>query len=236
MGCRRAPSGSRPRFYKAAEDRRASAERDTAAVRRQGFVFGSGCLVVTVAALASATLVYIRTPLPQPPGYILVHDTIGQVDPPTAAKDAPRLFGESVRRKAIRDYIMACESYVPATWAKLDYHNCMVMNAPAEQKRREADIGKGGPRYPVALFGPQGSAVPIAFTAWTPLGVTDGTYHYQVRYERAETASGYENRVRWTADIVFSFHPELKISSADALVNNTGFQGMIFSTTKDSLQ
>ena len=34
----------------------------------------------------------------------------------------------------LRDFVTACESYVPETFLKVDWHNCMIMAVPEEQK------------------------------------------------------------------------------------------------------
>ena len=139
--------------------------------------------------------------------------------------------------RALRDFIVACESYIPQTWATLDWHNCMVHSTLDEQKRRDADIGQYGPRYPRTVFGPTGWAMPSAFLAFSKLGeigtVTNRTYQYQVRYERTEVINGKETRPHYTALVTFAFHPELKESAADRLLNETGFQAISFSTVKD---
>jgi len=224
-------------FYNAALARRESATKDADAVRRMGLIFGAGCLAIAALTSASALVVYVKTPVPPPPGYILVDRSTGAIDPPVAARDVAPLFTEAVRERALHDFINACEGYIPETWTKLDYHACMVMATPAEQKRREEDIGRNGPRYPPTAFGQGGWAMPSAFPAFTLLGVTGSgtgqTWHYQVRYERTEVTNNRETRPRWTADVVVSFHPELRISAADRLLNPYGTQVVSFSTTKD---
>jgi hypothetical protein len=110
---------------------------------------------------------------------------------------------------------------------------------PAEQKRRNLDIGGDGPRYPPRVLGPTGYAMPTDFPlgAFVLLG-TSGTapnevYHYTVRYERTEVNNSVETHARYTADVVFTFRPELKINPADALANPGRMQVESFSTIKD---
>jgi len=224
-------------FYKAALDRRASAEMDSRKVRQLGLIFGCAGLMMGLVGVVAGASVYLKTPVPPPPGWIFVDKSTGVIDPPVAARDAPRLFPETIRDRALRDFITACESYVPETWARLDFHACMIMATPAEQKRRADDIGRDGSRYPPKTFGPAGWAMPSAFQAFTRRDVTgvepNQTFHYQVRYERTEISAGKETRPRWTADVYFQFHPELKMTDPDRLLNPYGFQAIAFSTTRD---
>jgi type IV secretory pathway component VirB8 len=228
---------SREAFFQAVLARQANTERDAGKVRQLGLICGAAGLLVGTLGVLAALTVYIKTPVPPPPGYILVDRETGTIDRAVAAVDAPRLFPETVRERALRDFVTACEAYVPETFARLDYHACMVMATPAEQKRRAEDIGPRGTRYPPTLFGPGGWAMPTAFYAFTQLGTTgtepNQTFHYQVRYERTEVINGKEARPRYTARIDFSFHPELRISAQDRIVNPSGLQVIAYSTTMD---
>ncbi|MEA2728398.1 MAG: type secretion system protein VirB8 [Acetobacteraceae bacterium] len=229
---------SREAFHRAALARWESAQQDTKAIRRHGLIFGAAGLAAGVLGVAAGLVAYLKTPVPPPPGYIMIDRSTGWIDQPVAAKDAPRLFPEMVRERAIRDFIVACESYVPQTWAKLDFHACMIQATPDEQKRRAQDIGRDGSHYPPSVFGPTGWAMPTDFLSFVKLGQTgtepNQTFSYQVRYQRTEVANGQETRARYTAEIVFSFHPELKISAADRLINPSGFQAVSFSTVRDA--
>jgi len=230
---------SRAAFYKAALDRYESAEADTKAVRRQGFLFGCGGMLVGVLGMAAALTVYHKAPLPEPPGYILVDKSTGWIGQPMTAIDIPAYYPEATKDAALRDFIVSCESYVPQTWAKIAWHACMIQATPDEQRRREADIGRNGARYPVALFGPTGWAMPTDFPpgAFVNIGETgtgtSKTYNYRVRYRRTEVINGRESLVPYSAEIQFQFHPELKISPADRLINRTGLQVLAFSTVRD---
>lgn len=228
---------SREAFYKAALSRLESRQMDAHKVRELGFLVGAAGLIFGLVGLGVATAVFLKTPVPEPPGYIFVDRTTGVVDQPVAARDAPRYFPATVRERAIRDFIVECESYMPETWARIDYHGCMIQATPAEQKRRAEEIGRNGPRYPPLVFGPGGWAMPTSFLAFTLLGQAgtepNQTYRYQVRYERAEVSGGKETRQRYTADLTLQFHPELKISAADRLLNPFGLQVVSFSTIKD---
>ena len=225
-------------FYKAALDRQESAGKDADAVRRLGLIFGAVGLAAGLLGMGAGVMVYIKTPVQPPPGYIFVDRSTGAFDHAVAAKDAPAQFPETIRQRALHDFVVACEGYIPETWVKVDFHACMIMATPAEQKRRDADIGRLGMRYPPTVFGVGGWAMPTAFEAFVKLGETgapaDHTYHYQVRYERTEVVAGKETRPRYTADIVFGFHPELRIMPADRLVNPSGLQVVSFSTTRDN--
>jgi type IV secretory pathway component VirB8 len=228
---------SRKAFYEAAVARRAAAEEASAAVRNQGLMFGLGGLFVGAVGIAAALVVYVKTPVPPPPGYILMDSSTGWIDQPIPAKDVPPAYPETIRQRAMRDFVVACESYVPQTWDKIDYHACMVQATPTEQKRREADIGPAGPRYPRAVFGANGWAMPTAFLSFTKIGemgtVTDKTFEYEVRYERTEVVNGRQTHPHYTARMTFQFHPELKISTADRLINPSGLQTITFSTVRD---
>jgi type IV secretion system protein VirB8 len=232
---------SRTAFYQAALAHRVGAANDARAVRQLGLIVGGAGMFCAMLAVAAAAGVYLKTPVPPPPNYIVVDRTTGVIDPPVTAKDVPRYFSEAVRQRAMRDFIVACESYVPETWARLDFHTCMIMATPAEQKRRAEEIGSKGPRFPPTVFGPGGWAmpngdesVPMKFTNMGAVGAEPNqAWHYQVRYERTEVMNGKETRPRYTADVVFAFHPELRISPADRLLNPYGTQVLSFSTTKD---
>lgn len=228
----------RANFFRAAVDSRAQAERNARGVNRLGFVVGATGALVGVVGICAGLVAYIKTPVAEPPQYIGIVDAeSGTVQHPTSLKDAPRLFGESVRRRFLAQFVTNCEGYVPQTWAKLDYHACMVMATPDEQKRRERDIGRGGTRYPPTVFGPAGWARPSGFLAFVLLGSTgtepNRTWHYQVRYERIEVIDGRETRPRYTADVVFTFRPDLKMTDGDRTINEAGFQAVSFSTVRD---
>lgn len=228
---------SQREFLQAASDRRLSAMEDARTVRRMGLIGAIAGSVMGILGVGAAAAVYLKTPVPPPPGYIFVDRTTGVVGPPVSAVDAPRHFPETVRQRALREFIVECESYIPETWARMDYHACMVQATPSEQKRRAEDIGKNGTRYPPTVFGPGGWAMPTDFLAFTLLGEVGSdpnqTYRYQVRYERTEVVAGKETRPRYTADITVQFHPELKISAADRLLNSTGIQVVAFNAIKD---
>jgi hypothetical protein len=228
---------SREAFFKASLARYESAEKDVDTIRRNSRICVAGSVVMALLGMGYGLVAQIKAPVREPPGYILVHDTTGVIDRPLAAIDAPRIFGETVRERALRDFIVACESYVPETWQRLDFHACMIQATPAEQKRREADIGRLGPHYPPSVFGVSGWAMPSKFLAFVKLGETGTapmqTFHYQVRYERTEVETGKETRPHYTADVTFAFRPDLKISADDRLINPAGTQVISFSTTKD---
>ena len=179
---------SREDFYKAILDRRQAARRDSMAVRRLGLIGGVGGAAVGLLGVLAALVVYVKTPVPPPPGYVLIDKQTGVLEKAVAAEDP--VARNSRRQSAsvlLADYISACESYVPETFARLDHHACMVMSAPAEQKRREADIRVKGTRYPPTVLRTEWlGACRRAFYAFTFLGTTgeepNQTFHYQVRY------------------------------------------------------
>jgi hypothetical protein len=229
---------SREEFFKAVLSRRESAQKDNAKVRQIGFIWGAAGAVIGTLGVMAALVAYVKIPVPPPPGYILVDRQTGAIQPSVPAKDAPKLFTETVREKALRDFIVECESYVPQLFARVDYHACMIMATPAEQKRRADDIGPKGTRFPPMVFGgDKGFAMPTAFYDFKQLGTTgvepNLTYHYQVRYERTEVINGRETKPRYTARIDFEFHPELKISPQDRLLNPSGLQVIAYSSTPD---
>jgi type IV secretory system VirB8-like protein len=229
---------SRKLIYEAALAKQKAIELHAKAVRAHGLIFGLGALVYAGIATLAAAYVYYRVPPPNPLGYALIDGSEGAVVRPVPARDAPSLFTEAVRRRAIRDFIAACEGYVPQTWVTMDWHNCMVHATPAEQKRREADIGQFGPRFPAKQFGQAGWAMPSQFFSFVKLKEdgtdTNRTYEYEIRYERTEVINGGKaSRPHYTARVTFAFHPELKESDADRLLNETGFQAISFSTVKD---
>jgi type IV secretory pathway component VirB8 len=226
-------------FFKAAQARQEASERDRRAVNRLGYVVGISGMVGGLIALAAALTVVAKLPPVQPQKYVLVDKTSGAIVPATDVKDAPLLYPEATRRAEIRALIVACEGYVPQSWAKVDFHNCMIRLTPGEQKRRNLDIGVDGGRYPPKAFGAVGYAMPTDFPmgAFVLLG-SSGTppnevFHYSVRYERTEVIAGVEQHARYTADVVFTFRPDLKINGADALVNPARMQVESFSTIKD---
>jgi type IV secretion system protein VirB8 len=228
---------SREAFYAAARQRQAAAEKADRSAGRLWQIVGCAGVAMGLLGMGAALDVFHRTPLPEPPRYILMDKTTGAIDPPVTARDAPRLFNDVMRERAIRDFIVACQSYVPPTWASLDYHACMLMAVPAEQKRLAADMSqKGDPDYPPASF-PNGYAMPSSFQQFLDLGSAGNppntTWTYEVRYSRTEVVNGQQRMVPYTARVDLQFHPELKISNADRLVNPTGIQVISFSTVKD---
>jgi hypothetical protein len=227
----------RDAFYRAALARRDGAEQDARAVRTLGLMVGAGGVIAALMGVGAALVVYLKTPVPPPPGYIMMDRSTGWIDQPVTAKDAPKLFSETIRDRAMRDFIIACQSYVPETWSKVDWHACMIQATPDEQKRLAADMGKDGADYPPTVFGPKGWAMPTAFPSFQLRGLTGTgeaqTFSYAVRYARTEITNGRDTTARYTAEIAFSFHPELKISNADRLINPSGLQVISFSTVRD---
>ncbi len=226
-------------FFKAAQERQAATEKVMRERRTLGFWVGGAGMVGGLLVLATALVVVAKQPPVQPQKYVLVDKAWGAVVPAADQKDAPLLYPEATRRAELRALIVACEGYVPQSWAKSDFHTCMIRLTPDEQKRRNLDIGVDGPRYPPKALGASGYAMPTDFPlgAFVLLG-SSGTppnevYHYTVRYERTEVIAGVEQHARYTADIVFTFRPDLKISAADALANPARMQVESFSTIKD---
>jgi type IV secretory pathway component VirB8 len=223
----------RAAFYKAAISQHEASLRAANETHKMAFACCAGGVLIGVFGIASALAIHLKQPLPEPPGYLVLDKQAGRIDGPIGAAEVPKLFSASVIEKALRDYIVACESYIPEIWSRVTYHECMVMSAPKEQKRRAEDIGKGGPHYPPDVFGVNGWAMPTAFPLMTLHDSGQGVFEYEVRYERTEIVSGKETRPRYTAKMVVSFHPELKMEKADRLINQTGTQMISFSTTKD---
>lgn len=230
---------SRELLYQAVLARQASAQMDAAKVRRMGVIvgtLGAGCAAVMA---VGCLIVYEKTPVPPPPGYILVDKSDGTITQPIGATQIPKSFPEITRAKAMRDFITSCETYVPETFRKVEWHNCMLMATIAEQKLIAAEIGPKGPRDPTLLFVGPGTpqAVVSKFTEIRSQGEAgvdpNQTYHYQVRYERTEFTNGHETRPHYTAQVTFQFHPELKASMNDRLINPYGLQVISFSTTLD---
>jgi hypothetical protein len=226
-------------FFKAAQERQQASEEDRRERRSLGFWVGGAGMSGGLIALVIAWSVVSKMPPVQPQKYVLVDKASGAVVPAADASDAPLLYPEATRRAELRSLIVACEQYIPQTWAKIDFHNCVIRLTPAEQKRREMDIGVNGVRYPPRVFTANGYAMPSDFPlgAFVLLG-SSGTppnevFHYTIRYERTEVISGIEQHPRYTADVVFTFRPDLKIEAADALINAARMQVQSFSTIKD---
>jgi type IV secretory pathway component VirB8 len=226
-------------FYKAARERQEAKEHDRRAFNRLGYFVGFGGLAGGLMAMAAALIVAVKMPPEQPQKYVLVDKASGAIVAAVDAKDAPLLYPESVRYAELRELLIACEGYIPQSWAKADFHLCMIRLTADEQKRRILDIGVDGQRYPPRLFGPTGYAMPSDFPlgAFVKLATTGNppneVYHYAVRYERTEVMAGVEQHARYTADVVFTFRPDLKINGTDALANPSRMQVISFSTIKD---
>jgi type IV secretory pathway component VirB8 len=224
-------------FFKASVDRWKAADKAARNGKRDRTLFAACMGAMGVLGMAAGLAVYIKTPVPKPPDWIVVNPVTGVAERPIAAADAPRLFNEAVRQRALREFITRCTSYVSDTWARFDFHACMIMATPEQQKRFDKDIGPGGRSYPPTVFGANGWARASKFTAFD-LQETTGTepnqlYHYEVRYERTEVVAGKETRPRYTAHVYFSFHPDLPMTDADRSLNLEGFQATSFSTTAD---
>lgn len=230
---------SKEDFYKAALEHRKAAAKLTRSRGTFGLIYGTVALVMGAAFAAGGAVLYSKTPTLPPPQYIPVDVAAGVVLPAVSAKDAPKLFPEAVREAAIREFITACHSYLPETWRKIDWHRCMIMATPDEQKRLAADMGPNGSRYPVAMFGANGWAMPTDFPlgAFQPLGTVgtgaDTVYRYEVRYARTEVIGGKETTPHYTAQLAFSFYPDAKMDPNDRQLNRSGMQASAFSTTRD---
>jgi type IV secretory pathway component VirB8 len=228
---------SQKAFYKAAVARQEGIEKAADRVLKVASIIAAGGVLVAVLGVGAAWTVYAKTPVPLPPGYIYIDRSTGVFFNPIKANEVAASYPESVRRTAIRDFIVACESYIPETWKDVDYHACMIRATPDEQKRRAAEIGPGGDRFPPTTFGAGGYAVPVKFSQMQPKGTTGSgpltTYAYDVRYTRTEVAQNKTASVPWTAHIAFQFRPELGINGEDRLINQSGLQVVSFSTVKD---
>jgi type IV secretory pathway component VirB8 len=225
---------ARKAFYAATVAKIDAGRRSADDVRRLSLWFGGCCMGFALIMTTAAASVYFKTPVPKQPGFVAVFDSSsGRMGAAIPITDAPKLFSQAQDESDLQAFITRCEGYVPQTWASADFHACMIMSAPDEQKRRGADIGKDGPRYPPKVF-PKGWAMPTAFLAFTPY-VTgkDNDHHYEVRYERTEVTDGKETRPRYTAQVYFERHPELAMSPQDRRLNTDGFIATSFSTTKD---
>jgi len=225
---------ARAAWYRAAMSKVDEAERNGKAYRSLGFWVGGSGLALALLMGTATTAVYLKKPLPPPPGFVAVDRSSGIIGPAVPAKDAPKLFSEAVSERALREFIVRCEGYIPETWGRSDFHSCAIMAGADEQRRRVADIGRDGPRYPPKVFGPKGWAMPTQFLSFTRLADgADSTLHYEVRYERTEVINGREERPRYTAHVHWQWHPELDMAPADRLLNEGGFVATSFSTTKD---
>lgn len=225
-------------FSKAAEARWVGVAEQAKATFRLSTIMAAGGVAFGLLGGASALVVHIKQPVPEPPGYILVDKQAGEITGPVPAKDVPAVFPETVRQRALRDFITSCQSYIPQTWSAIDYHQCMLFASPEEQTRLAEDMGKTtSPLYPPALFGPQGWAMPIDFPSYQLKGTAgDGpnkTWHYEVRYKRKEIVNGQDHSGWYTAEIYVQFHPELKMRLQDRAINPSGAQAISFSTVRE---
>ena len=225
---------SREAFFRSAVERQTSIEADAKAIRRQGIIFGSAGLAIAVVMTIAAAAVFLKKPAPPAPGFVLVDKENGVIGPAVAAPDAPKLFGEMVNERALRDFITRCEGYIPETWQRIDFHSCMVMASPDEQRRLAAVFDHRSPDYPPALFGAHGWAMPTRFLAFLRRETgPHQTLHYEVRYERTEVANGREQRPHYTAQVYWQWRPDLEMASGDRLLNEAGMQVVSFSTVRD---
>lgn len=224
-------------FFKATKAHQQAMEEAGRAHRRLGFVVGVYGIAAGLLGIGAGLVAYVKTPVPPPPGYIFIDRSDGAFFNPISANAVAAAYPESVRRKAIRDFIVACESYIPQTWATIDFHACMIMASPNAQKQEAADIGKNGERYPPAMLGADGLATIERFSEIKQGGVkgsgASAIYAYNVRYVRAETAHNRQTLVPWSAQIVFEFRPDMGINADDRLINPSGLQVISFSTVRD---
>jgi hypothetical protein len=232
---------SREAFYAAARQHQAAAERADRSNSRLWQIVGCAGVVIGLIGMGAAFDAIHHAPMQQPPGYVVMDKTTGWISQPMTALDAPQAFSEIIRERAIRGFLYACQSYIPETWWTQDYHACMLMATPAEQKRLAAEIGTSdAPDYPPTLF-PRGYANIASGPQFEihdqNLGSTGNppnvTWSYEVRYTRTEVVNGQEAQVPYTARIALQFHPELKMSRSDREINPAGVQVVSFSTVKD---
>jgi hypothetical protein len=229
---------SADQFFAAMQKRREAEEAQEKKRDRTAGRLHACFLLAGVACFGAGAYGVLRTPPVEPPLFIPFDMATGRTAEPVKAKDAPQaLFTEATRQALLQEFITRCEGYIPQTWRSIDYLNCMIMAAPAEQRRREADIGPNGPRYPVNVFGPKGWAMPTSFQAFVPRGIgPHDTYAYDVLYERTESISGETKRMRYTAKVEFQLRPDMRMTPDVRLKNREGLQVVSFSTTKDAGQ
>src|SRR4051794_24534688 len=87
-------------FFKAALERRESAEKDARVVRRMGLLGAVGGAAVGILGMASGLTAYVKTPVQPPPGYIIMDHSTGWISQPVTARDAPKAFSDTTRERA----------------------------------------------------------------------------------------------------------------------------------------
>ena len=226
-------------FYKANQENREAAEKNRRATARNTTILSIGGIVIGLLGMLSATITHIKTPVAEPPKYIPFDSRTAWFGEATNARDLPKLYTANTREAALRTFIIACESYIPQTWASIDYHSCALFSTPAEQRRREALNGmKDSPEYPPNMF-KNGWAMPDVFpkTGFVKTGETgtDPTkvYESRVRYQRTELSSTVSTENWYTAIVTFTFRPDLKMSDEDRRINPTGLQVINLIRTRD---
>jgi type IV secretory pathway component VirB8 len=128
---------ARKAFYAATVAKIDTSKRSADEVRRLSVWFGGSCLGFALIMTAAAASVYFRTPAPRQPGFVAVFDSsTGRMGAAIPIVDAPKLFSQAQDESDLQAFITRCEGYVPQTWASADFHACMIMSAPDEQKRR----------------------------------------------------------------------------------------------------
>lgn len=225
-------------FQEAATARWAGSVDDARTVRNVGLLAAAGGVIFGLGSLLIAGSVLVKAPVPQPPGYLPFDRSTGWISPPVSARDIPIEFTEATRRRALINFITACQAYIPQTWHLMDYHACMLYAAPEEQNRLTAEIGApASPGYFPTLFGAHGWAMPTDFPNFQFKGAIgdppNQTWHYEVRYKRKESINGKDVFGWYTAEVYFQFHPELKMSPKDRDINPLGFQAVSFSTVRE---
>jgi VirB8 protein len=129
----------------------------------------------------------------------------------------PASYPNSARTKQITAPDRKSQSF-PASFL---YHH----SSPSNSHRNPQPVA-GKPQATITKF--------TEFRKLGEAGVNPNqTFHYQVRYERVEVINGKETRPHWTAQVYFQFHPELRATPNDRLINPYGLQVVSFSTTPD---
>lgn len=198
------------------------------------WVGGIGAAVGVLGVLSAAVVAISHQPQVR---YTTINEDTGIISESFGAKDAPKHYSEHVIRHTLKDYIEHREMFVwqidPET-----YHHVAMLSTVEEQARYAADRQKQnlGERY-----GTTGYAKVIKYRGNDSAFVRrakakDGALEYEVRFIKGEVMAYNPTKpveTRWTARIIFQFHPELKMSDADRLSNEAGLMVISYNAIED---
>jgi len=165
--------------------------------------------------------------------FYAVDRSTGIIAEPVSIKDAPTLFSEVTDHHYLKEYILACEQWVPVMDAQ-NWRKCQLMSSVDQQARYS--VWRAKATSPPKALGKTGY-VQIENFRYHPQAIDQKTNsrHYVVQFDRSVWRGSEKDKTQtWSADIVFQWWPSLPMRPIDRDANPGGFQVLSYSASSDT--